>query len=877
MTLPSLRDSVRMACLLPLRPDASPLPLEKTEVTAQILGPLATVCVTQHFTNPLAEAAELEYLMPLPESAAIIAFELQTGGRIIQGELKESSQAQEAFAQARQEGRRAGLLESRRPNLYAVQLTHIQPGEPIMAILRYQERLSYDDGAYRFVFPMGLTPKYHNSGHPEENQGVDAPVALGWEPIGPVELSIEVDAGAAAGDPTSPSHPLVVARQDDHRFTVTLPGPALPDHDFVLRYPAAQADVALTAWCTPDKVDSTASADLAAASSIFLATLIPPALEIEAAAPDPREFVFILDRSGSMSGKPIAQARNALRACLRTLAPADRFNILLFDDRLEWYRSEPLMVNQAEVDAADAFLESVQGRGGTEIVAAIEAALSLPALSGRIRCVVFLTDGAVSSDERALERLRSLAGPAHIFTFGIGPSVNRALLQRMAQAGRGTAEFLQLDEDIEGAIIRFQDRVAFPLVTDLELACENGQIWDVYPSRLPDLYLGQPLEITGRVKPQGAAPLKLAARGRRGGETITLEVSIPAATASLPAVTRAWARARLDDLLQQEALAGQSTHRLRNEIISLALEYGLATPYTSFVAVDTAASGSTREPRLIKVSQPLPAGLSPEGFFGSPLQQVPHMPMPAAARATSAMVKDTADADGQPDWLARSPVLKSSLPGKLRDALSVRKDLPANQKTPPPNSLRQLFQPGAGVSPDLPASEPEENPLHWLARTQQLDGSWHSPDESRGPDRITADVELTAAALLAFLRRGHTTRSGSFRQQVRRAAGWLAARPASGFAAFARAAALGELAALTSSSAHRQSAASALASLPAPANRLETAARVHLTHGGPEPVEPEGLHDLDDLRLAALLNIRRPVPPALLQTTLGRAWAAALL
>ena len=795
MTLPTLRESLRMAYLLPERPDASPLPLEKTAINAQILGPLATVTVTQHFTNPLTEPAELEYLMPLPHTAAIIAFELQIGARLIQGDLKETEQAQQAFASAREEGRRAGLLEARRPNLFSVQLTHVQPGEPIQATLRYQERLSYDDGVYQFIFPLGLTPRYHSPSHPEESRKVDAPVASDWEPIGPVEISAQIDAGAPAGEPTSPSHALVVTRQDGRRFSVRLAAPARPDHDFVLRYPAAQAEVALTAWCTPE-TGGKAVQDETSRNEIFLATLVPPALEIDEAVPEPREFIFVLDRSGSMSGEPVAQARNALRACLRTLAPADRFRILLFDDRLEWYRAEALPVNQAEIDAADGFLSQVVGRGGTEIVAALEAALSLPAETGRTRYVVFLTDGAVSSEDRALEHLRRLAGPARIFTFGIGPSVNRALLQRMAQAGRGTAEFLQLNEDIEGAIIRFQDRVAFPLVTDLELACENGQVWDVYPARLPDLYLGQPLEIAGRVRRQGNTPLKLVARGRRSGLPVTLTAMLAPAPAPLPAIIRAWARARLDDLLQQEELAGGQAHRLRSEIISLSLDYGLVTPYTSFVAADTVTTGTKREPRLVRVSQPLPAGLRPEGFFGPGMLRAPAAPPPpmplSAGMAPTAFLREQRDVT----------------PRKKMAATGI----------------------SAGTGSTVTLQQVGEDPLHWLARTQQLDGSWRSPDQGRSPgEDEMVDVELTAAALLAFLRHGHTTRRGNFRQQVRRAAGWLADQPASGFAAFAQAAALAELAALTGTPAYRQAAEGALATLPAPASRLETAARLHLT------------------------------------------------
>ncbi|HMN60175.1 MAG TPA: VIT domain-containing protein, partial [Anaerolinea sp.] len=595
---PSASEPVlKFGCLVVSDQVASTLPLEMTTVNLHVSGPLASAAVTQRFGNPLEQVAHLDYLYPLPEGAAITDFTLTIGERTIRGELKETAEAAAAFEQARQAGQRAGLFEQRRENLFAVRLANVRPGETISATVRYQQRVTFNEDGYELVFPMGLTPKYDRPGHPEESAGVHAPIARSGEPIGPVEIFVALDAGSACADPLSPSHDLQTVRLDEHRFQVRLAGQYIPDHDFVLCYsPQADRPVA-AAWL----VD-------AAGGGYFLANLLPPR-SIDEAKPAPREFIFVLDRSGSMGGEPILQARNALRACLRALNPGDAFRILLFDDRLEWYRQEASPVNQAEIDTADRFLAGVDARGGTEIMASLEASLGLPTDSGRTRYVVFLTDGAVSAELSALDLLRKKVGSARVFTFGIGPSGNRALLNRMAAVGRGAAEFLQADEDIEGAILRFQDRVSFPVLTGLKLNLSGASAWDIYPAQLPDLYTGQPLVVCGRIQHKPGEPLSLTLTGTRGAETVTLATSFTPTGPDEPAVARAWARARIDDLLGEAELSPQREEKIRAAVLELALAHRLVSPYTSFVGVDQTASVGEGQAVTIQVAQPLPQGL----------------------------------------------------------------------------------------------------------------------------------------------------------------------------------------------------------------------------------------------------------------------------
>jgi Ca-activated chloride channel family protein len=746
-------EELRLGTLIVAGPDATPLPLEHTDVVARISGPLAGVSVTQRFGNPFPEPVELAYLFPLPHEAAIVDFELRVGARTIRADLKEIEQARQAYAEAREQGRRAGLLEQRRPNLFSLEIANVQPGETIVAVVRYQERLRYDDSDYQFVFPMGITPKFHAD--PAEARQVDAPVAAAGAPIGTVDLSVSVDAGGPADDPRSPSHAIEVARLDERRFNVRVPGDVLPNKDFVLRYGVAAASVRAAAWCAA----SASPKGPAEGGAVVLVTALPPRLD-SAAEPAPREFVFVLDRSGSMSGGPLDQARNALRACLRALGPQDSFAILVFDDQLEWFQREAGTVTQARVEEADRWLGRIDARGGTDILGAIDAALQLAHDHERRRYVVFLTDGAVSAEDEALRRVERQLHDARLFTFGIGPSVNRALLARVATLGRGTAEFLQLHEDIEEAIIRFQDRVAYPVLQDLTLRWEGTSAWDVYPARLPDLYIGQPLELVARV----SGPGRLVISGRRERETLTLSVDLPPIAPDDSAVTRAWARARVDALLDEARADARQSESLRAKIIELALQYRLATPYTAFVAVDSETTGRTGEsPRRVEVAVPLPEGLDYEGFFGAPQTTVTFGAMPPAPAALSVSTGTPkgmlAGGAGMLGGLADGLVThaKKALPPRAEARVSREAEQPADDKS------AQVADP----SPAAPFGDVDRmQTLRVLARTQNVSGSWGSG---------AAELERTAEAVLAFVRVGHTTRSGSYRRQLAKAVKWLLA------------------------------------------------------------------------------------------------------
>lgn len=696
---------------------ATPLLLKQTIISGQISGPLVAVSVEQHFANPFTHPVTLEYLFPLPEEAAITRFQVVIGTRTVQGQLKEREQAAQTYQQAVSQGKRAALLTERRPNLFAIQIGNVQPGEAIRAEIGYDQRLHYADGAYQFVFPMGLTPKYHSPRQdPADAAETSAPVALDTAAVGPVELRLSVEMGVPLGEPTSPTHPLTLSRESEGRVTLSLSGRHIPDRDFTLRLPIATDAVQTASWASqaPD-------------GESVLVTVLPPRLP--SGSPPAREFVFVIDRSGSMSKDPMNQARNALKACLRALNETDTFAIQAFDDKIEWFAPAAQPLTQTAVDAADKWLDTIYSRGGTEIYGAVMAALNLPADPARRRFIVFLTDGAVSDEARVLAEVGKLAGTVRIFTFGIGSSVNRALLSKMAQFGRGLAEFLTLEQDIETAMTRFQDRVSYPVLQDLALSWEGAEAWDTYPSTLPDLYVGQPLEIATRLKRNG--PVTLLVAGQRAGAAETYSVVVPTATTTNPAINRAWAKARIDAVIDAEMASG-NVNRARQAVIGIALAHGLVTAYTAFVAVDSeVTAGGPAE--SVAVAVPSPHGVTFESLD--------------SLIAQSAAYGSGLRAGGASAMMSRAAMATQSAPPPPAAAKRLR-------AAPEPEMERAITMPAK------PKPIGEMTPVD-LARIQKINGSWND------------DVAATAQALTIFIKAGHTTRTGNYRRQIEKAAQWL--------------------------------------------------------------------------------------------------------
>jgi Ca-activated chloride channel family protein len=592
-------------------------PLKHTDVKAEISGFLSRVNVTQEFENPFKEKIEAVYTFPLPQDAAVDDMTMTVGDRTIRGKILPREEAQAVYDAARSSGRTASLLDQERPNIFTQSVANILPGDQIKITISYVETLKYEDGAYEFVFPMVVGPRYipgeqqiskrGNGFAPDTDQVPDASrITPRMPPPGlrsghDISLDVQIDAGLMVDRIDSKSHTVDVERTSSNSAHVRLKeGATIPNKDFVLRYDVAGGsiqDALLTH--RSDK------------GGFFTMILQPPA-RVTAADVTPKELVFVLDTSGSMQGFPIEKAKETMKLALDSLYPSDTFNLITFAGDTEILFPKPVPATKANLQKAQTFLSSRSGSGGTEMMTAIKTALEPSDAQDHMRIVCFMTDGYVGNDMEIISEVQKHQN-ARVFAFGIGGAVNRFLLDKMAEAGRGEVEYVALNDDGSAAAKKFHERVRSPLLTDISIDWNGLPVTDVYPQRIPDLFSAKPLVLSGRFTAAANGTLHL--KGKIAGNDFSrdIQVSFPENMASHDVLASLWARRRIDDLMSQDysgAQTGNMNAELAQTITQVGLEYRLMTQFTSFVAVEEMVVTDGGQPRRIDVPVEVPEGVN---------------------------------------------------------------------------------------------------------------------------------------------------------------------------------------------------------------------------------------------------------------------------
>ncbi len=597
-------------------------PLKHTDVKAEVSGPLARVTVTQQFHNPFQEKIEAVYVFPLPQAAAVDDMTMIVGDRTIKGKIKRREEAQAIYEAAREAGQAASLLDQERPNIFTQSVANIAPSAEVKVTISYVEYLKYEDGTYEFVFPMVVGPRYipgrpigkQGGGRsPDTNQVPDASritprvIPKGMRAGHDISIEVNLDAGVPIDGLKSALHEVDVANLDDHRAVVRLKDKAtIPNKDFILKFGVAGK-----------KISDAVMTHRGAQGGFFTLILQPPERVTEADV-NPKELVFVLDTSGSMSGFPIEKAKETMKLALDNLYSDDTFNLITFSGDTHILFPRPVPATRENLLLAQRFLASRQGAGGTEMMKAIRAALEPSDEQDHIRIVCFMTDGHVGNDMEIISEVQKHPN-ARVFAFGIGSSVNRFLLDKMAEHGRGEVEYVTLEDDGSAAARRFHERVRNPLLTDVEIDWGGLPVADVYPKRLPDLFSAKPLILTGRYTSAARGVIRL--RGKLAGRNFVKEipVELPESQPERDVLATLWARARIDDLMSQDYAGiqnGDPQPDAREAITQLGLEYRLMTQFTSFIAVEEMTVTEGGQPRRIDVPVEMPEGVSYEGVFG---------------------------------------------------------------------------------------------------------------------------------------------------------------------------------------------------------------------------------------------------------------------
>jgi Ca-activated chloride channel family protein len=590
------------------------LPLEHTHARIRVTGFVAEVDVTQSYRNDREEPIEATYIFPLPENAAVHGMRMVIGERVIEAKIERRDEARRTYARARRQGHTAALLEQERPNVFTQSVANIAPRSKIDVVLRYVQTLSYDAGWYEVVFPMVVGPRYIPAGVTDAARIRPAYLGRGERSGHDVSLELAADAGTPIRAWEAPTHEVLARTLADGTLRLTLAQKSsLPNRDFVLRYRAAAETPQATLFYAPAATEP--------GGGHYALVLHPPQLDVDGLV-GRRELVFVVDVSGSMGGWPLAMARAAMREAVLRMRPVDTFNIYTFAGRTRRAFASPVPANDANVRRALEVVDGLRAGGGTELGDAVRAALGDDGTPGRERYVFFLTDGYVGNEgeiiataKRFVEAERGRGRRSRAFCMGVGASVNRFLVEGLAQGGGGLGVYAGKGEDPSRAVRRFYRHIDAPVVTDVQVEWNGVTTLDPPPADL-ELFASHATIVHGRYRgePQDASVL---VRGRAGERE--LHIPVRARRAVLDgepsrALGLLFARAevrKLEDRLWEGHDPG-----VARAITELGLRHALVTRFTSFVAVDTARVVGDGDPRLIEQPVAPPEGIDLEAAGG---------------------------------------------------------------------------------------------------------------------------------------------------------------------------------------------------------------------------------------------------------------------
>lgn len=582
------------------------IPLEGVSVEAEIVEGSVRTVVAQRYANRGSEPVEAVYVFPLDEGAAVCGFEAVAGGTVVRGKVEDRETAFEIYDDALAAGKSAFLLDEERPDVFTISVGNLPPGgEALIRITTVAEAPREGDGI-RWVLPTTVSPRYAPA---EDRQGVGRPPAelvnppIEWTVPYGLELSVEVRMSSAIRTVESSSHPISV-ETDGCRATVRLgERRAALDRDFVLVVRSAEPE---TPKCVLEReADGTATTATSAAVKI----VFPP---LQAAGAAPGEVLFLVDRSGSMGGSSIGEARNALQLCLRSLPPGILFNVAGFGSRYESLFPKARAYSDETLAAADAWVRRMEADlGGTEILPALKKLLAgKPPAGGR--AVFVLTDGEVSNVDAVLALVGKSAAGTRLFTFGIGAGASIALVRGMARVGRGACELIAPGERIEAKVMRQLGRALKGGLVDAAVEW-GGLSARPAPARLTSVFAGEPTVVYAFLDRLEPATVVLKAEGASGPVSVPVRIEPSMAVEGSVVATLA-ARATIRDLEEGEwAAAGSRQKRggadaASRRIVEIAKKYGLASRETSFVAVQERKDTMTGELKLVRIPTALTRG-----------------------------------------------------------------------------------------------------------------------------------------------------------------------------------------------------------------------------------------------------------------------------
>jgi len=571
--------------------------LKESKAKVEISGTIAHVKLTQIYQNKSATAIEAKYVFPMSMQAAVHNMTMKIGERIVNAKIFEKNQAEKVYNDAVKEGKRAAKLDEARPNVFQMKIGNIMPGDEIAIDIYYTEMLVPVNGEYQFVAPGVVGPRFTGESSSNE-EAFNAPYTKkGIADTFGFDLQVSINAGMMIQNVSSPSHKINVNYLNDNTSSVYLSksntNPA--NRDFILNYSLRGKEIQSGLLLYEHNDEK------------FFAYMIEPSQKVTIEQLPSREYLFIVDVSGSMNGYPLDVAKELMRNLLCNLQPMDTFNVQLFASSSTIFSESPVFATNTNVENAIRFLSNGQGGGGTELINALNTAYQLPRKDqGSARSMVVITDGYVNVEKEAFQLIGNNLDKSNVFTFGIGSSVNRYIIEGMAKVSNSQSFIATTYEDARKVAEEFKTYIQSPLLTQVKLEAKDFEIYDVQPSSISDVFASRPTMVFGKYK--GEVKGKIIVTGYQGRKKIkqVYDVANGDLSKNNKALRYLWARKKIEQL---DDYATSFNDDVKEEVISLGLSYNLATRFTSFVAVDEEIVNADGKLKTVKQPLPMPANV----------------------------------------------------------------------------------------------------------------------------------------------------------------------------------------------------------------------------------------------------------------------------
>ncbi|WP_419659336.1 von Willebrand factor, type A protein [Desulfosarcina variabilis str. Montpellier] len=571
-------------------------PLKSTTVKAAISGVIADVKVTQTYTNTGTRPINARYVFPASTRAAVHGMRMTVGEEVIEAKIEARQKARQTFKKAKAAGKSASLLEQQRPNVFSMHVANVMPGETIAIDLHYSELLVPEEGLYQFVYPTVVGPRYSTipeKGADDHHRWLQNPyLTEDQDPTSTFDIKVSLAGGLPIGQVACATHATDVTWDGPSKAQISLAADETHggNRDFILDY-----------RLSGDQIQTGLMTYEGDAENVFMLMVQPPQRVTPDAIP-PREYIFVLDVSGSMHGFPLDTAKVLIKDLLAGLRPEDRFNVILFAGAARLLAPRSITADPAQIQAAVNFVDDQDGGGGTELDRALSTGLNLPRDEGYARTMVVVTDGYIAAEKAVFSRIADQAGQCNVFAFGIGSSVNRHLIEGIAKAGQGEPFVVTEPKEAAATAARFRRYIAAPVLTDIEIEIDGFDAYDVEPLQPADLFAQRPLIVCGKWRGERQGTIEIKGTGGQGpyAEVFHVAEALPADdNGALPYL---WARKRLARL--SDFSVTEDDEQIKEQVTQIGLAYNMLTAHTSFVAVHEKVR-NTAAPAT-DVDQPLP-------------------------------------------------------------------------------------------------------------------------------------------------------------------------------------------------------------------------------------------------------------------------------